>query len=111
MVKAILGRDDAREVGINLTNLTSASKFWKSYERIAAMIVNSSNDYYINPADKRNLITKRNPLERNMLSYLLHYDPLFHQLRNNSKGIRVYTRQFFMGFGLIQLSLQQVQEF
>ena len=92
MIKAIISSDDMQEVGINLTNLMSPSKFWKSYDRTASIIVNSSNDYYVNPKDRRNLIIKNNPLERNMLTYLLHFDPIIAQLKHNNKGIRVYTR-------------------
>jgi len=33
---------------------------------------------------------KRNPLERNMLKYLLLFDPLVQNIRSNPHGIKVY---------------------
>lgn len=105
MIRAILSVDKPHEVAKHLTQLNSASKFWKSYDRLCSMIINSDNTYYINPSDKKNLIPKRHPLERNMLQYLLFYDEEMLQLKNNEKRIKVFARQFFVNFGLISLTI------
>jgi len=62
--------------------------------------------------DKENLIPKRNPLERNMLRYLLMFDPLLNQMREKAtkKGIKLFIRPFLIGFGLLQLTIEQIRE-
>ena len=37
-------------------------------------IMKVDNEYYVNETDKRELLRKANPLERNMLRYLLMFD-------------------------------------
>ena len=105
MMRAILNSDKPHEVAKHLTQLNSASKFWKSYDRLCSLIINSDNNYFINPSDKKNLIPKRHPLERNMLNYLICYDKEMLQLRNNDKRVKVLIRNFFINFGLISLTI------
>jgi hypothetical protein len=101
MIRAILNVENSDDVAQNLEKLRSASVFWKCYDQLCAKIINSDNTYYINNSDKKNLIKKRNPLERNMLQYLLFYDPELLQLKNNEKRVKILIRQFFVSFGLI----------
>ena len=69
------------------------------------MIMNTDNEYYINAQDKKMLIRKNNPMERNMLRYLLMFDPMIQELKKNEKGVKVFIRPFLMGFGLMQLTI------
>jgi hypothetical protein len=44
-----------------------------------------------------------NPLERNMLRYLLMFDPKIQKIRAKAqkKNIKLYIRPFLIGFGLL----------
>ena len=58
----------------------------------------------MNKSEQLKLERKRNPLERNMLRYLLLFDPEIKRLK--SKGIQVFMRPFMMGFGLMQNTIE-----
>ena len=107
MIRAILGKNQFETVA-NLSYLSLAGKYWASYNKTASLIENSDNSYYVNPSEAKKLRRKMNPLERNMLRYLLLYDKDILKLKNNKRGAKVYIRPFFMGFGLMQLTIDQV---
>ena len=45
-----------------------------------------------------------------MLRYLLLFDPDILALKNNPKGVKVFMRPLYFGFGLMQCSQEQVKE-
>jgi ABC-type bacteriocin/lantibiotic exporter with double-glycine peptidase domain len=94
----------------HLTNLTNPAYFFKTHDRIVSFIEESDNSYYVNDEDKKKLRSKNNPLERNMLRYLLMYDPMVQELKKNDRNVKIYIRPFLMGFGLMQLTIEQVKE-
>lgn len=46
--------------------------------------------YYVNDTDKKQLRKLQNPLERNMLRYLLLNDPEIIEIKKNGKRVKVY---------------------
>lgn len=67
-------------------------------------ITKCDNYYYMNKSEQIKLERKRNPLERNMLRYLLLFDPEIKLLKTS--GIKVFIRPFLMGFGLMQNTIE-----
>ena len=83
-----------------MASISSLTKFQKHYIETCDKIINSGNGYYINPTDKKNLVPHANPLERNMLRYLLLFDPEIIELKKK-KSAQIFMRSFFIGFGLM----------
>ena len=52
-----------------------------------------------------------NPMNENMVRWLLLYDKEILKLIKNKKAIKVYIRPFIMEYGLIKLSIDQITEF
>jgi len=106
MLKAFLS-DTYYDVALNLSNLDSRAKFIQSYKETRDKVVKCENKYYCDVKAKRELVSKMNPLERNMLRYLLMFDPKVIKIREraNKKNIKVFIRPFLMGFGLMQLTI------
>ena len=73
MIKAILG-EYPFDTALNLTNLVSTCKFWKSYEQTCKTILKCDNTHYVTEKERKLLLMKRNGIEPNMLKYLLMYD-------------------------------------
>lgn len=46
--------------------------------------------YYVNDTDKKQLRKLQNPLERNMLRYLLLNDPEIIEIKKNDKRVKVF---------------------
>lgn len=74
------------------------------------MVENCDNEYYVNEQDKKTLWKKCNPMERNMLRWLLMFDPNIKQLKKLDRKVRVFVRPFLLGFGLMQMTIEQVKE-
>ena len=62
------------------------------------------NEWYVNKTDKRDLLRKANPLERNMLRYLLMFDKDLLALRQRAlmNGVKIFWKPLLMGFGNMQ---------
>lgn len=102
--------DSEYDVAYHLSAINTPTRFQKCYLDAIKKIENSQNPYYIGDLEKKK-IYKGNPLERNMLRYLLMFDPEINAIKNNSKDIKVFMRPYFMGFGLIQMTPDQVRQF
>ena len=100
MIKAILG-EYPFDTALNLTNLVSTSKFWKSYGQTCKVILKCDNPYYVTEKERKLLLMKRNGIEPNMLKYLLMYDPVLSKLKNNNIGVAIYAKSFIISKGLI----------
>jgi hypothetical protein len=94
----------------NISDMNNSVKFWGCYLNTVKLIQSAGNPYYVNGSDKVNLVRKQNPLERNMLRYLLLFDPDIIALKNNSKNIKIFMRPLYFGFGLMQCSQEQIKE-
>lgn len=96
----------------NLCYLESNAKFQQSYERTVNQILACDNCFYVSETDQKELAPKRNPLERNMLRYLLMFDPVMQQLKHKHQqpNMKVFSRLFLIGFGLLQLTTEQLKE-
>ena len=109
MIKAILANKQNERLKY-LSDMRNSVKFQTSYLKTVKLIQSASNPYYVNKSDKLNLVRKQNPLERSMLRYLLLFDPAILKLKNNSKGIKIFMRPIYFGFGLMQCSQEQIKE-
>jgi hypothetical protein len=110
MIKAILG-EYPYDTALNLTNLTGCANFWKSYEKTAAEILKCDNKHYITDRQKYFLQIKRNPIEPDMMEYLLMFDPLMNKLKNNPEGVKILMQPLYFTNGLIQMTIDQIKEF
>ena len=67
-------------------------------------ILKCGNSYYVHESDKKNLVKYQNPLERNMLRYLLLFDQEILDFKFKQQEVAIFMRPFFIGFGLLQLT-------
>jgi len=110
MISAILG-EYPYDTALSLINLTSCTKFWKSYEQTTAEILKSDNKYYITDKQKYFLKMKLNPIEPDMLSYLIMFDPLIKKLERNHKGVKIFMQPLYFTNGLMQMTIDQIKDF
>ena len=102
--------DKRREMG-HKNPLYKIDALWKSYEKTTAEILKSDNKHYITDRQKYFLKMKRNPIEPDMLQYLLMFDPLIHKLKNNHQDVKIFMRPLYFTNGLLQMTIDQIKEF
>jgi hypothetical protein len=76
-------------------------KFWKDYDRSIGLLLDSTNNYYVNKSDKLSLVKEMSPLERNHLRYLLMKDQSIIDMHRNNLGCKIFMAPFLYSFGLI----------
>ena len=104
MIKAILG-EYPYDTALNLINLTGCANFWKCYEKTTEEILNSDNKHYITDKKKYFLKMKLNPIEPDMLQYLIMFDPLLHKLKSNNKNVKIFMRLLHFKNGMIEMTI------
>jgi len=77
------------------------TKYWSHYKYTLSILLKCTNNYYVNPSEKKGLVEKMSPLERNHMRYLLMNDPEIRRLTNNDKQVEIYLNPFLYAFGLV----------
>ena len=104
---AVLAKS-SQERALNLRNLQSGSKFHSSHLSTMRTIEKCTNLFYVNQTDKKQLRKLQNPLERNMLRYLLLNEPEIKSIKTNDSKIKVYFHIISEQFTLMQFYLEEL---